>query len=163
MHCLLVHLKTEKCTKCLTFRIWTMDWSGKITLELGCQMLTCFIRMRRRRLICFCILSTDWKPDIQPKIDKTVKQFFKFESWYYFVGRVFCEAVLCTAEALIGHIQTIIFLSSSGSWLKLSRSTSLGKKIMQGCDNQVSGWLMSLRVWAKWFHLSYGIYSARFF
>lgn len=95
VHCVLVPLKRDKCTKCLTFRTCGMDWSGKITSELGCQMLTCFIRMRRRRLICFCILSTDWKSDIQPKIDKTEKQFFEFKSWYYFLLTEYLEKLFC--------------------------------------------------------------------
>lgn len=163
MYCLLVHLKTEKRTKCLTFRTWTMGWSGKITLELGCQMLTCFIRMRRRRLICFWILSMDWKPDFQPKIDKTEKQFFKslyYFSWAEYFVKLFCY-VSCWSFNWAHPNNYLSFLLCV--LIKTYQKNFIRKKIMQGCDNPVSGWLMSLRVWAKLFHLNYGIHSARFF
>lgn len=53
----------------------------------------------RRRLICFCVLSIDWKPAIQPKIDKTEKQFFELKSQYYFLIRTgYFVELLCYAS-----------------------------------------------------------------
>lgn len=104
--------------------------------------------MRRRTLICFCILSTDWKPDMQPKIDKTEKQFFK--SWWYFFGQsiLWSCVVVCPAEALIGYIQTIIFLSSSGPWLKVTRRTLIRENSHRIV---IIKYLHGLGVWPNYF------------
>lgn len=99
-------------------------------MELGCQMLTCFIRNKEGTNLLLH-LSTDWKPDIRPKIDQTEKQFLKIKScfillWMYYFVKQLCS--FAEAAALIGHIRQFIFLpSSSGPWLKLTIRTLIRK------------------------------------